>query len=495
MVRKRMTIEKFLSGQFSDKLGYCGENTGFRQLLKYNTDKGWIRRLKWNRKGDTLSLNMEWWEKYVLPEKLTKRSALSMVQWIFDPIGIAIPSTLYLKLLVQCLWEQKVDWDETLKDDVRRPLENWLQSIPRVKERCINWFLGRQSKTSVHVFCDAGCKAYATVVFVCCEHNGKVKLELLQAKTRVAPLKDLTVPQQQQLEGPKWLEKREQECPCSSYSHAEEEIQQERTVRSITLINAKVDNWMYQYFSKYEHIVRMVGWILRFVNNCCPEKLKKISQLSLEEVERAKQTVWRLVQEESFMSPVHDQLSALRPFKDSHGLIRLNTKIIELKEDIAAFRTPVVLPSKHPVVERLVYDLHCKYNHVGAHSLLSLILPDLRVDEASIFEVVGIDLTGPLILRVGHKMWIYLFTCAIYEAIHLGTIPLTPSMFLQDIQDVGIPDCDANHACSMTRGEPLEDLQWERLSSLDQTISKDLNWPLAVIEQLIEGRNGQVRVL
>ncbi|KAJ8886717.1 hypothetical protein PR048_012929 [Dryococelus australis] len=35
---------------------------------------------------------------------------------------------------------------------------------------------------------------YATVNFVCSEHNGKVRLELLQAKGRDAQLKGHTVP-------------------------------------------------------------------------------------------------------------------------------------------------------------------------------------------------------------------------------------------------------------------------------------------------------------
>ncbi|KAJ8872019.1 hypothetical protein PR048_028359 [Dryococelus australis] len=340
-------------------------------------------------------------------------------------------------------------------------------------------------------------------------------------------------------EGSKWLEKQEQEIPCSLYSYVEEEIQQETIVRSIILINTKVDNnLMYKYFSKYEHIVRMVGWILRFVNNCRPEKLKKTSQISLEEVERADQTAVRL----------------------------LNTMLFERKGDISAFRTPVVLPSKHPVVEQLVYDLHCKYNHVGAYRFLSLIcemfwiikgrqavrriiqkraicnkfnvrifdtysppLHDLRVNKASIFEVVGIDLTGPLILqddrrsfhrfvarrgrpkviycdngnnyrgmenmfdtldweqiakysttgRIDWKFKLPSAACRICDELqwrkmnfiqncdceaqinsrpitylsddNAYPVPLTPSMFLKYIQDIGVPDCDANEACSMIR--------------------------------------------
>ncbi|KAJ8892412.1 hypothetical protein PR048_004992 [Dryococelus australis] len=262
-------------------------------------------------------------------------TALSMAQRIFDPIGTTIPATFYLKLLVQCLWEQKVDWDKTLKDDMQRPFENWLRSIPRLKEICINRFFGKQTKTSVNIFCNASCKAYAAVIFVCCEYNGKVKLELLQAKARVAPLKGLTVSLLELL----------------------------ATTIGTRLAKAVLDNleWTDIPIYFWTDSTTVIAWIQRqeewsvFVRNqikevreltkpsdifrdnltlltCLLEKLKKTSQLSLEEVERAEQTVVRLVQEELFVSPVDDQPSALQPFKDSHGLIWLNTKITEQKK-------------------------------------------------------------------------------------------------------------------------------------------------------------------
>ncbi|GFV15769.1 integrase catalytic domain-containing protein [Trichonephila clavipes] len=49
-------------------------------------------------------------------------------------------------------------------------------------------------------------------------------------------------------------------------------------------------------------------------------------------------------------------------------------------------------------------------------------LPPDRVNDCAIFEVVGIDLAGPLFLKTGEKVWITLFTCAVYRALDLELV-------------------------------------------------------------------------
>ncbi|GFR16358.1 integrase catalytic domain-containing protein [Trichonephila clavata] len=47
------------------------------------------------------------------------------------------------------------------------------------------------------------------------------------------------------------------------------------------------------------------------------------------------------------------------------------------------------------------------------------LLPQDRVRDAAVFEIIGLDLAGPLILKNGEKNWILILTCAVYRAIHL----------------------------------------------------------------------------
>jgi hypothetical protein len=49
-------------------------------------------------------------------------------------------------------------------------------------------------------------------------------------------------------------------------------------------------------------------------------------------------------------------------------------------------------------------------------------LPEDRVRDASVFEVTGVDLAGPLFLKEGRNGWITMVTCAVYRAIHLELV-------------------------------------------------------------------------
>ncbi|UYV80025.1 hypothetical protein LAZ67_18001460 [Cordylochernes scorpioides] len=49
-------------------------------------------------------------------------------------------------------------------------------------------------KTTLHIFCDASQFAYATCIFLRIEKEDRVDIQLIQARTRVAPLKKLTIP-------------------------------------------------------------------------------------------------------------------------------------------------------------------------------------------------------------------------------------------------------------------------------------------------------------
>ena len=51
-----------------------------------------------------------------------------------------------------------------------------------------------ETKCSLHGFADAIVKAYCAVIYFVCEFNGGYHIELLISKTRIAPMKALTIP-------------------------------------------------------------------------------------------------------------------------------------------------------------------------------------------------------------------------------------------------------------------------------------------------------------
>ncbi|GFV58540.1 integrase catalytic domain-containing protein [Trichonephila clavipes] len=108
-------------------------------------------------------------------------------------------------------------------------------------------------------------------------------------------------------------------------------------------------------------------------------------------------------------------------------------------------------------------------------------LPPDRVNDCAIFEVVGIDLAGPLILKTGEKVWITLFTCAVYRALHLELVnALSSDAFLLALRRFiarrGRPRiiyCDngTNFRCAFN---DLAKLDWHKISR--ETSTQKIVW-------------------
>ena len=128
----------------------------------------------------------------------TKRNILSDISRIFDPLGFLSPIIVKCKILMQELWLTKSGWDEPLNDkllQVWRTLENDFNDLALIK---IPRYISGQVKAKkyvIHVFSDASRVAYATVVYlVPIGTNEKTESNVLCSKSKVAPLKPVTIP-------------------------------------------------------------------------------------------------------------------------------------------------------------------------------------------------------------------------------------------------------------------------------------------------------------
>ncbi|XP_035216456.1 uncharacterized protein LOC118189871 [Stegodyphus dumicola] len=108
-------------------------------------------------------------------------------------------------------------------------------------------------------------------------------------------------------------------------------------------------------------------------------------------------------------------------FKDVNGIIRVKTRITE-RIDKPFFISPI-LPDKCIFTPRLIEYFHRENCHAGTQILLSIycvkstgLQEEEEVENAAAFEVVGIDLAGgPLFVKRGDKVWMVLYTCALYR--------------------------------------------------------------------------------
>lgn len=125
----------------------------------------------------------------------TKRAFLSSVNSIFDPLGFLAP--VLGKVLLQQLWQMKINWDSPLPADIRTRWHQFqadlvvLQTleIPRKAKEASN------QEFEIHGFSDASQDAYGACIYVRSkDHNGRWHIKLICTKTRVTPLTGATIP-------------------------------------------------------------------------------------------------------------------------------------------------------------------------------------------------------------------------------------------------------------------------------------------------------------
>ena len=133
------------------------------------------------------------------PGQVTKRLLISDVSKIFDVFGWLSPCTVKMKIQFQRLWELKLCWDEPVPEEVHELWSRWRIELPLLSNiqipRCFFKKDSQVSTRELHGFSDASEKAYSAVVYLRIQHdNGTTLMSLVSSKTKVAPLKKLTIP-------------------------------------------------------------------------------------------------------------------------------------------------------------------------------------------------------------------------------------------------------------------------------------------------------------
>ncbi|XP_055910537.1 uncharacterized protein LOC129944900 [Eupeodes corollae] len=149
--------------------------------------------LVWNPYHDTFTYKISLPEHFVS----TKRKLLSEVAKVFDPLGFLAPSTILLKILFQELWtaKTKIDWDDPLPFEIAEKWKLYRENLTYFENfRIFRRFTQNSKSLELIGFSDASEKAYSAVVYCrSCSEDG-VEVKLVAAKTRVAPVKQLSIP-------------------------------------------------------------------------------------------------------------------------------------------------------------------------------------------------------------------------------------------------------------------------------------------------------------
>ena len=150
--------------------------------------------LYWQPKSDQLLLNISTLNQH---PSFTKKTVLSDISKLFDPLGFAAPVVINGKMFMQSLWQHKIAWKDTLNDQLK---EQWLmlrKDLPTLNDMAFNRCCLVKGSTKIQLlgFADASEKAFGACVYIRSQNNdNQVEVQLLTSKSRVAPLLTESIP-------------------------------------------------------------------------------------------------------------------------------------------------------------------------------------------------------------------------------------------------------------------------------------------------------------
>ncbi|XP_059223375.1 uncharacterized protein LOC131997094 [Stomoxys calcitrans] len=126
----------------------------------------------------------------------TKREVLSQISRLFDPAGWLAPCIVIAKLIMQTIWVEGTKWDEEISVQSLSSWKSFQSFYPSINSIAVpRWFnYTTDCEVQFHGFSDASEKAYAAALYIRVKRKQSTFVHLVSCKTKVAPLKTLSIP-------------------------------------------------------------------------------------------------------------------------------------------------------------------------------------------------------------------------------------------------------------------------------------------------------------
>ncbi|XP_055622958.1 uncharacterized protein LOC129766451 [Toxorhynchites rutilus septentrionalis] len=130
----------------------------------------------------------------------TKREVLKVVMSLFDPLGLLAFFLIHGKILIQNTWLEGSGWDDPISNKLQKRWQWWTDLFPQLELLRIPLcyfpapFPINSHELEVHIFVDASELAYSCVAYFRLLTENNIIVALISAKTKVAPIKSLSIP-------------------------------------------------------------------------------------------------------------------------------------------------------------------------------------------------------------------------------------------------------------------------------------------------------------
>lgn len=123
----------------------------------------------------------------------TKRTFLSALSAVFDPLGLVVPVMVPLRSLFQKVCTLRIGWDDRLPSDVESVWVEWLANMHQLADikvkRCLVPIENACAVLDLHIFADGSEMAYAASAYTrYTSETGSIICTLLMAKARQVPI-------------------------------------------------------------------------------------------------------------------------------------------------------------------------------------------------------------------------------------------------------------------------------------------------------------------
>ncbi|GFR06901.1 integrase_H2C2 domain-containing protein [Trichonephila clavata] len=149
--------------------------------------------LSWRPREDAFMYQMNLQE---VPVTITKRTVLSFISKLYDPLGLLQPIIIKAKMMIQKIWLLKIDWGQNLPRQEIENFQRYVAELHQLKDLKIPRCILLKDSVAVHLigFADASAQAYGACLYVKFENANETQIRLLCSKTHVAPLTTLSIP-------------------------------------------------------------------------------------------------------------------------------------------------------------------------------------------------------------------------------------------------------------------------------------------------------------